>query len=291
MKYYLQLMRPANLVTAIADIMAGLSMAKFVFSTDVLSIQTILLLSLSTVGLYGGGVVFNDVFDAELDAIERPERAIPSGKVSKQSATLLGSILLVLGIFFAFLVSFESMIIAIIVAVLALVYDKVGKHHAFLGPINMGLCRGGNLLLGMSVIMASLQDWWWIGIIPVLYIAAITMISRGEVHGGSKSILYFAGILYVIVSISQIALSYHFGNVLIALPFVLLHIYLIFKPLFTAIQNPIGPNIGKAVKAGVLALIVMDAAWVSVSGNFPVAIAVLLLLPLSIKIAKLFAVT
>lgn len=291
MKYYLQLMRPANLVTAIADIMAGLSMAKFVFSTDTLSLQTILLLSLSTVGLYGGGVVFNDVFDAELDAIERPERAIPSGKVSKQNAILLGSILLVLGIFCAFLVSFESMIIAIIIAVLALVYDKVGKHHAFLGPINMGLCRGGNLLLGMSIIVSSLQDWWWIGIIPVFYIASITMISRGEVHGGSKSILYFAGILYVIVSISQIALSYHFGNVLIALPFVLLHIYLIFKPLLVAIQNPIGPNIGKAVKAGVLALIVMDAAWVSVSGNFPVAIAVLLLLPLSIKIAKLFAVT
>ena len=291
MKYYLQLMRPANLVTAIADIMAGLSIAKFVFSTDSLSLQTILLLSLSTVGLYGGGVVFNDVFDAELDAIERPERAIPSGKVSKQNATLLGSILLVLGIFCAFLVSFESMIIAIIIAILALVYDKTGKHHAFLGPINMGLCRGGNLLLGMSVIVSSLQDWWWIGIVPVLYIAAITMISRGEVHGGSKSILYFAGILYVIVSISQIALSYHFGNVLIALPFVILHIYLIFKPLLVAIQNPIGPNIGKAVKAGVLALIVMDAAWVSVSGNFPVAIAVLLLLPLSIKIAKIFAVT
>jgi 4-hydroxybenzoate polyprenyltransferase len=291
MKYYLQLMRPANLITAIADIMAGLSMAKFVFSTDALSLQTILLLSLSTVGLYGGGVVFNDVFDAELDAIERPERAIPSGKVSKQNATLLGSILLIIGIFCAYLVSFESMIIAVVVAILALVYDKFGKHHAFLGPINMGLCRGGNLLLGMSVIMSSLQDWWWIGIFPVLYIAAITMISRGEVHGGSKSILYFAGVLYIIVSISQIALSYQFGNVFITLPFVLLHIYLIFKPLFTAIQNPIGPNIGKAVKAGVLALIVMDAAWVSVSGNYLVAIMVLLLLPLSIKVAKLFAVT
>ncbi|MBC7643367.1 MAG: polyprenyltransferase, partial [Flavobacterium sp.] len=71
MKYYLQLMRPANLVTAIADILAGLSLAKFIFSTDILSIQTIILLCIATVGLYGGGVVFNDVFDADLDAIER----------------------------------------------------------------------------------------------------------------------------------------------------------------------------------------------------------------------------
>ena len=291
MKYYLQLMRPANLVTAIADILAGLSLAKFIFSTDILSIQTVILLSISTVGLYGGGVVFNDVFDAELDAIERPERAIPSGKVTKQSATILGISLLVIGIFCASLVSFESMIIAFAVAILALVYDKFGKHHPFLGPINMGLCRGGNLLLGMSVMMSSLHQFWWIGVIPVLYIAAITMISRGEVHGGNQSILYFAGFLYLIVSISQIILSYQFGNLFITLPFVFLHIFLIFKPLVVAIQNPIGSNIGKAVKAGVLALIVMDAAWVSTSGNFQLAIGVLLLLPLSIKIAKIFAVT
>jgi 4-hydroxybenzoate polyprenyltransferase len=291
MKYYLQLMRPANLVTAIADILAGLSLAKFIFSTDTLSIQTIILLSVSTVGLYGGGVVFNDVFDAELDAIERPERAIPSGKVSKQNATILGFLLLAIGIFCASMVSFESMIIAFSVAVLALVYDKFGKHHAFFGPINMGLCRGGNLLLGMSVMISSLHQFWWIGIIPVLYIAAITMISRGEVHGGNRSILYFAGFLYIIVSISQIVMSYQFGNLFITLPFVFLHIFLIFNPLIVAIKNPIGPNIGKAVKAGVLALIVMDAAWVSVSGNYPVAIGVLLLLPLSIKIAKMFAVT
>jgi len=291
MKYYLQLMRPPNLVTAIADILAGLSLARFIFSTDTLSIQTVILLSISTVGLYGGGVVFNDVFDAELDAIERPERAIPSGKVSKQNATILGISLLIIGIFCASIISFESMIIAFFIAVLALVYDKFGKHHAFLGPINMGLCRGVNLLLGMSVIMSSLQELWWIGIIPVLYIAAITMISRGEVHGGNQSILYFAGFLYIIVSISQIIMSYHFGNLLITLPFVFLHIFLIFKPLIIAIQNPISPNIGKAVKAGVLALIVMDAAWVSVSDNYLIAICVLLLLPLSIKIAKLFAVT
>jgi 4-hydroxybenzoate polyprenyltransferase len=66
---------------------------------------------------------------------------------------------------------------------------------------------------------------------------------------------------------------------------------LIFKPLVNAISNPIGPNIGKAVKAGVLSLIVMDAAWVSVSGNIYLAIVVLCLLPISIKLAKIFAVT
>jgi hypothetical protein len=291
MKYYLQLMRPANLVTALADIFAGLAIANYNFSTDPASISTVLLLSISTFGLYGGGVVFNDIFDADLDAIERPERAIPSGKVSIYNATILGIVLLVIGIVSAYKVSNISGIIAVFIAILALYYDKFGKHQYYLGPINMGLCRGGNLLLGISVSVPALQNWWWLAILPIIYIAAITLISRGEVHGSSKNILYFGGLLYILVNLAQVNISYRFGNVIIALPFILLHMWLIFKPLLNAIKNPIGPNIGKAVKAGVISLIVMDAAWVSVSGNYLLAIGVLLLLPISLFLAKKFAVT
>ena len=42
-------------------------------------------LLLSSAGLYLGGMVLNDVFDARLDAVERPERPIPSGRVSIRS--------------------------------------------------------------------------------------------------------------------------------------------------------------------------------------------------------------
>ncbi len=290
-KAYLQLCRPANIVTAIADILAGVAIASFATPIDELNPFGVTLLCISTIGLYGGGIVFNDIFDLELDKIERPERAIPSGKVSLKNAWIFGSLLLVVGIVAAFLNDPLSGIIAFLIAVSALVYDKYGKHHTFLGPINMGLCRGGNLILGMSIIANTVSEWWWLGILPVCYISAITMISRGEVHGGNKNTLYFAAFLYVIVSISQLTIAYKLDNLLITLAFVALHIYLIFKPLTKAISNPIGPNIGMAVKSGVLALIVMDAAWVSVSGNFVIALFVLILLPISIKLAKVFAVT
>jgi 4-hydroxybenzoate polyprenyltransferase len=199
--------------------------------------------------------------------------------------------LLLIGIISAFLNNSLSGIIASLVAILALVYDKYGKHHSFLGPMNMGLCRGGNLILGMSIVASTVSEWWWLGILPVCYIAAITMISRGEVHGGKKNTLYFAAFLYAIVNISQLTIAYRLDTLWFSLAFVSLHIFLIFKPLTKAISNPIGPNIGKAVKAGVLALIVMDAAWVSISGNFVIALFVLILLPISIKLAKVFAVT
>ena len=284
-------MRPANLITALADILAGMSIAGLHFTTDNFLWGNAILLSISTVGLYGGGVVFNDVFDAELDAIERPERAIPSGRVSKQNASILGISLLFVGILTAFMVSQTSGVLAIIISILALFYDRFGKHNNLLGPINMGLCRGVNLLLGISIIHTSLAEWWWVSIVPVIYISAITMISRGEVHGGNKNHLYFAGFLYALVSIFQGYVAYHLGNITLTILFILLHTFLIFKPLAEAIISPIGSNIGKAVKAGVLSLIVMDAAWVAASGNWEVAICVLVLLPISMRIGKYFAVT
>jgi 4-hydroxybenzoate polyprenyltransferase len=284
-------MRPANLITAFADILAGMAIAGLHFTTDNFLWGNAILLSISTVGLYSGGVVFNDVFDSELDAIERPERAIPSGRVSKRNATILGISLLFIGILTAFMVSQMSGILAIIISILALFYDRFGKHNNLFGPINMGLCRGVNLLLGISIINSSVYVWWWVSIVPIIYIAAITMISRGEVHGGNKNHLYFAGFLYALVSIFQVYVAYSLGNVTLAILFILLHIFLIFKPLLQAIVSPIGSNIGKAVKAGVLSLIVMDAAWVAASGNWQVAICVLVLLPISMRIGKYFAVT
>ena len=285
-KPYLQLARPANIVTAIADILAGMAIAQFSF--DVLPAYWLVL---ATVGLYGGGVVLNDVFDAQLDAVERPERPIPSGKVSVRAATIWGVSLLCLGVVSASLFSALSAQIALGVAILAVVYDRFAKHSAVFGPITMGLCRGGNLLLGMSAVSASLHQWEWVALVPIAYIGAITLISQDEVHGGKRRSLYIAASLYTSVHAIQFLVAVNQGNGAFALLLIVLHAWMVGRPLWNALQNPIGPNIGKAVKAGVLSLIVMNATWCIAFGNWPVALLVLILLPLSMRLARIFAVT
>src|ERR687889_847591 len=93
-------MRPANIVTALSDIVAGVAIAGYFTTKGISNISwlPVLLLCLSTIGLYGGGVVLNDVFDAELDAVERPGRPIPSGLVKKRNAAFLGGSLLLGGV-------------------------------------------------------------------------------------------------------------------------------------------------------------------------------------------------
>jgi 4-hydroxybenzoate polyprenyltransferase len=283
-------MRPANIVTSVADVLAGIAISGYFvnFETDY---SPVLLLCISTIGLYGGGIVFNDVFDADLDKTERPERAIPSGAVKLNEAILLGAFLLFTGIAAAFYLSALSGILAALIAFFALLYNKYSKHHSFLGPLNMGLCRGLNLILGISIIAASLNEWYFLGIVPLIYIFSITMISQGEVHGSNRNKLYFGAILYLTVISIMLYSSWTKGQALIALFFIIPFAWMIFKPLIKAIKEPLGKNIGEAVKAGVISLILMDAAWAAVFGSPVVAICIALLLPVSLWLAKRFAVT
>jgi len=295
---HLHLMRPANVITAIADILAGFAISGaglqlFSSPIDEASLfYSLLWLILATVGLYGGGIMFNDVFDAELDKIERPERPIPSGKASVVSASIVAVILLIIGILASWQVSALSGIIAIVVALLAVLYNAWGKHQTIFGPVNMGLCRGGNLLLGVSVVPVALQGLWFIALIPVIYIAAITMISKGEVHGGNKKNMLGGAVMYTIILVSIMLLAFYSEiSWWQVLPFVILFAFLIYRPLIKALRKQEPQLIGKAVKAGVLSLIVLNASIATVFAGWVYGLAVLLLLPLSFLIAKFFSVT
>jgi len=295
---YLQLMRPANILTAWADILVGYAAAECItVNADAgfltfNSFSSLGWLVLSTSGLYGGGVVFNDVFDLELDRQERPERPLPSDRASFTNAVVLGSLLLIVGVLAASQVSLLSGGIAFVVALTALIYDGFGKHQVWLSPINMGLCRGGNWLLGVSVLPVMVTERWFLALIPIIYISAVTAISRGEVEGGSRQTGIFAISLILLGLISVFALGFleNYSWYFIV-PFVILFALLVLPAFVKATLNPDPLLIQKAVKAGVLSLIVLDSAIAAGFAGFSYGLIVLSLLPLSVLLARLFAVT
>ncbi len=288
LKGYLQLMRPANLPTAAADIFAGAALAGVLSASFPLGFLVCLVFA--SVFLYAGGVVLNDVFDLEVDQLERPERPIPSGLIPLKSAALFGILLLIIGIVLAFLVNQRSGFIALGLAFSIVLYDGYSKKNGFLGPLNMGLCRGLNLILGMSI-LGEINHWYY-ALIPLTYIFAITLISRGEVHGNNKTHIIWAGILYaMVISAVLTIVMKETTNFWQTIPFLLLFAFLVFKPLLKAYQLNSPERIKKAVVAGVLSLIVLDAAIAVGFSVWWYGILLLLLLPLSIFLSKLFAVT
>jgi 4-hydroxybenzoate polyprenyltransferase len=283
---YLQLARPANLLTAAADVLAGSAAAAA--WTPVLA-----LLVPASMCLYGGGVVFNDVFDRRLDAFERPERPLPSGRASVRGAILLGTSLLLAGIVLAFAASASSGLIAVAIAASALTYDRFGKHHRIAGPVNMGLCRGLNLLLGISAALVVPPALYLLPAVPIVYIAAITGLSAGEVHGGNRNtvILALSGVCAVMLAVPLLAGFGGGASPLWAAPFLGLLAYRVLRPMWRAYRNPVPKHIFAAVKSGVLSLIVLNSAIAAAWMGPLHGIAILALMPAAGLLARTFAVT
>ena len=293
---YARLARPANLPTAAADILAGAAIAGVISNPgqadfpEFVPAADILYLVFASIFLYAGGVILNDVFDSKIDTVERPERPIPSGLIPLTSAAIYGGSVLGAGIVLAFLVHSLSGWVATALAISILVYDAIAKKYGFFGPLAMGACRGLNLILGMSV-LGSLEYGWMAGI-PIVYIFAITLISRGEVHGENKNHIVLAGILYasVIFAVLTVAFLYT-DSVLFPLLFLALFALMVFRPLYKAYSDNSPQNIKKAVMAGVLSLVVLDASLAVSFSTWWYGLLILALLPLSMALSKLFAVT
>lgn len=142
-------------------------------------------LSAAAVCLYWAGMAANDWADRELDAAERPERPIPSGRVAPAAALGVATALTATGLGLAGLVGGRrALAVAAPLAGLAWWYDLTLKDTPA-GPAAMAACRGLDVLLGAS---AGNAGKWRRAAMPALTVAAhtytVTALSRREVTGG-----------------------------------------------------------------------------------------------------------
>jgi 4-hydroxybenzoate polyprenyltransferase len=283
---YLELLRPPNVATALADVLAGFAIAGL---RDVRALPWLLL---STACLYAGGVVLNDVFDRRVDAIERPDRPIPSGRASVTAAASLGGSLLAGGVLAAAGAGRTSMLVALAIAGLVLLYDAWSKRHVASGPLNMGLCRAANLMLGVSAWPAALAAAWPLGGIPLLYIGAVTLLSRGEVHGGKRGTALLAlvslGIALLALAIVSLRVG---GGSLAGLALVGLLGWRVLPAFWKASAHPESGSIRRAVQAGVLSLVLVNAALAAAYAGVMYSLVVLAAGVLAVALARRFLVT
>jgi 4-hydroxybenzoate polyprenyltransferase len=286
LRAYLELLRPANVITALADVLAGFAVA------GLQNREALPWLLGSTACLYGGGVVLNDVFDRDLDRIERPERPIPSGRVPVARAAVLGGVLLGAGVILASRASSAAACVAGAIAAFVLIYDAWGKRHGLIAPLNMALCRALNLMLGVAAVPAALQTSWRLALIPLLYIWAVTALSRGEVHGGGRGrattalIFLFAAVLALAVVSAEAR-----ERAIPALVLVMALAWRVVPAFWNARQHPATETIRRAVKRGVLSLVLVDAAIGAAYAGPVYAAAILATGLLAGWLARMFAVT
>ena len=152
MNPYLALTRPENMILTAIAVIAGSFIAA---GPEIMDFQIeIAICCVCSMMLVGGGNALNDYNDRETDKENHPERPIPSGSISADTASvcaqaLLGSGLLIL--LFA-LENKMPFVIALIGIILLIAYENRLKAAGISGNITVGLMSGAIFLFaGMAV--------------------------------------------------------------------------------------------------------------------------------------------
>jgi 4-hydroxybenzoate polyprenyltransferase len=273
---YLQLVRLPAVFTAMADIILGYVLTHGgIFGPDGwIHPQKFCGLLLSSCCLYLSGMVFNDVFDRKQDAEERPNRPIPSGRVSLRSAIVLGTLLMAGGVTFAALVAQTSLIVAGLLVLAILGYDGFLKR-TFLGPLAMGSCRFLNVLLGasdqigMPDLLSRPQLLAAIGL--GIYIVGVTLFARTEAKTSSRWQLglaqgvFDAGILtlaYLIVSWPKFRWPPDRNAQIMSLAMLAVIAFTLNRRALAAIADPSPTRVQLTIKLLLLSYVMLDASLV-----------------------------
>ncbi|MFD4628776.1 SCO3242 family prenyltransferase [Streptomyces sp. NPDC058284] len=138
-----ELLRLPALFTVPGDALAGAA------TTGLRPNRRTLLAISSSLCLYEAGMALNDWADRTEDAVERPERPLPSGRITPPAALAAATALTAAGLALASSAGRPSLATAGALAATVWAYD-LGLKHTPAGPVAMATARGLDLLLGAT---------------------------------------------------------------------------------------------------------------------------------------------
>jgi 4-hydroxybenzoate polyprenyltransferase len=181
-RIYLGLGRVSNLPTVWTNTVAGA-----VLAGGTLSAAPLFVLATSLSLFYVGGMFLNDAFDREIDALERPERPIPSGRVSAGEVFTVGFGLMGVGL--AGIVLAAALTGASVVATACagaalfgciVLYDAWHKKNTF-APVVMGMCRAAVYVAAALGAGGSVTNALVLGAAVLFsYVVGLTFVARQE---------------------------------------------------------------------------------------------------------------
>jgi len=139
---YFTILRPVNAFAAgIAAIVAYLIATGTVLPAVLLLFAVVFLVT-------GAGNVINDYYDAEIDALNRSDRPIPSGQVARRAAFWYAILLFLAGILVCLFTSPLCIAIALFNSLLLVAYAARLKATPFFGNVAVAYLSGSMFLFG-----------------------------------------------------------------------------------------------------------------------------------------------
>jgi len=258
---YLTLFRIPSVFSAMSNIWAGYFIAGGSISID------LLLGMLASCLIIMAGMALNDVADREVDAAERPERPIPSGKIRAKTAARVAYILMGLAIWIIGTVKLTAILPVILLCYNVHLYNFVLKQTKY-GPLSMAMCRVFNLLVGIFLglgsrsFLSSLTGLMLFALVSLgAYVFLVTYIARDEVKGNSPERVR----VFMLGTLSWLLLWMCFWiyggsgfNKVLGILVIVFHILFIYKSISELIQNPDAKNTRRLVTLMLVSMPVVD---------------------------------
>ena len=245
----LEICRPINDVMGSLTVVIGILNTRVGVSPDKLLINIIFGI-ITYFFLAASGMIINDIYDVEIDKINRPERPIPSGRISLEQAKKLfvgtyafGSLLsLIHGL--VFLQNITNFIIATFFGFIGWIYAKWGKKSGFIGNIIVSLSFSIGLIYG-AVLNGHVPIF-----ILYFYLTASSLLLSREIIKGCEDIEgdkeFGVKTLAIKVGIKTATICSLLAAIMAIIFFIL--------PLFTNLINPLLfliPMIGGVIIVGI----------------------------------------
>ena len=155
---YIRLIRPVNLLIILLTMylfrlcIVVASPYKLFYIRHFLSDPEFFLLVLVSLFIAAGGYVINDIFDTDIDAINRPEKVLIGNAIPEASAYNLYKILCAAGMTGALILAFMTKnyrlsAIPVIIMVILNFYAHTFKKQLIVGNLMISICSGFTILL------------------------------------------------------------------------------------------------------------------------------------------------
>ncbi len=134
----------------------------------------------------GAGNAINDYFDHKIDAINKPKRPIPSGKISLKAAGIYSLSLFIIGIVIAFVIGILPGVIALLTSAVLILYAYNLKKMLLIGNVCVSFLTGLTFVFG-GVVVGLVATSIFLGFYAFLMTMAREIVKDMEDVEGDKN--------------------------------------------------------------------------------------------------------
>lgn len=175
LRAHLGLARISNTPTTISNVLAGAVIASpLVFSVE------IALIIIAVALFYTAGMYLNDILDLKIDREQRPDRPLPSGRISLVEAWSVTLVLFLAGLVLLWTVDRESFYAGVVLVAVIAIYDAWHKGNP-IGPVIMALARVMVYVVAFYAFAGEATGELWIwSLVMLAYVSGLTYIAKTE---------------------------------------------------------------------------------------------------------------